>query len=60
MKDTQKVLKDCNIIRISDWPSNSPDLNPVENVWGMIKKEVRKVNPKTEEELVKSINVSIS
>ena len=30
-----------NKIRIIDWPTNSPDLNPIENWWGL-KKQIRR------------------
>ena len=29
-----------NNVKIIDWPSNSPDLNPTENIWAKIKNKL--------------------
>ena len=36
-----KWLKNRNV-NLMDWPSQSPDLNPIENVWSFIKMEIDK------------------
>jgi transposase len=39
-----KWLKE-NKVKILDWPSQSPDFNPIENLWADLKKRVRARRP---------------
>ena len=47
---TRSFLADKNVQTL-DWPSNSPDLNPIENLWKQMKSELKQVRVSTREEL---------
>lgn len=46
---TRAFLQNHNI-PLLDWPSNSPDLSPIETVWNIIKRKMS-VSPKTKQDL---------
>lgn len=46
-----------NGIDCIDWPSKSPDLNPIENLWSDLERRVYAHNPRTMEELEHWIGV---
>ncbi len=49
-KCTNSWLNDHGV-GVLDWPGNSPDLNPIENLWGIVKRKMRNKRPKNADEL---------
>jgi transposase len=40
---------------LKDWPPNSPDLNPIENMWAFVEAKVQKVGCKTFDDFCKAV-----
>lgn len=40
-----------NNIELLEWPAQSPDLNPIEHLWGILKRKVRRHTITTKEDL---------
>jgi transposase len=50
--------KNQNGIRSLKWPSNSPDLNPIENVWALLKREVSKTTLLQKRNLLPALKIN--
>jgi transposase len=51
-------LEENGLDTIGFLPPNSPDLNPVENVWSQMKKTVQDIGPRNERELRQAIEIA--
>ncbi len=53
-KGTKSWFNDHGVT-VPDWPANSPDLNPIENLWGIVKRKMRDTRPNNADELKATI-----
>ena len=61
-KHTSGVAKEFiknKIPELLEWPANSPDLNPIENYWNVIKRRVEKRKPANIDDLEQFMNEEI-
>ena len=56
-KTTSTRFKDHGIL-VFDWPGNSPDHNPIENLWGNVKRKMQTARPNNAEELKSTIRAT--
>ncbi len=49
-KSTKSWLNDHGV-GVLDWLANSSDLNPIKNIWGIVKRKIRNKRPKNADEL---------
>ncbi len=56
-KGTKSWFNDQSVT-VLDWPANSPDLNPIKNISGIVKRKMRDTRPNNAEELKAAIKAT--
>ncbi len=45
-------------VTVLDWPANSPDLYPIENLWSIVKRKMRDTRPNNADDLKAAIKAT--
>lgn len=53
--ETQAFLKKQGVQQVARWPANSPELNPIENLWSWAQREINKQDIYTMGELERAV-----
>ncbi len=56
-KGTKSWFNDHGVT-VLDWPANSPDLNPIENLWGIVKRKMRDTRPNNADDLKAAVKAT--
>ncbi len=56
-KGTKSWFNDHGVT-VLDWPANSPDLNPIENLWGIVKRKIWDTRPNNADDLKAAIKAT--
>ena len=55
VKKTTEFIKNIKMKECKDWSPYSPDLNPIQNIWGIIKSQLMKKEINKRSELILEI-----
>ncbi len=57
VKGTKSCFNDHGVT-VLDWPLNLPNLNPIENIWGIVKRKMRDTRPNNADDLKAAIKAT--
>jgi hypothetical protein len=56
-KAEEKIKTELKLNILENWPPSSPDLSPIENIWGWMQQKLRKCNITKKHELIACIQM---